>query len=67
MIIALTSIRDRLRNGSDVRCYFINQVATGDEGTIGAAVADDLKTIGAPESAIRFHDANMRIPVPRLL
>jgi tripeptide aminopeptidase len=37
---------------------------TGHEANIAAAVADALKTIGVPASAIRHDDANKRIPVP---
>ncbi len=37
---------------------------TGYEGNIAAAVTDALKAIGVPASAIRFDDANTRIPLP---
>ncbi|WP_183861910.1 MULTISPECIES: M20/M25/M40 family metallo-hydrolase [unclassified Rhizobium] len=37
---------------------------TGSERNIGLAVCDALKKIGVPESAIRFDDANKRIPLP---
>ncbi len=37
---------------------------TGQEAAIAAAVSDVLKKIGVPASAIRFDDANKRIPVP---
>jgi tripeptide aminopeptidase len=37
---------------------------TGHEANIAAAVTDALKTIGVPASAIRFDDANKRIPLP---
>ena len=37
---------------------------TGQEDNIAAAVCDALKKIGVPESAIRFDDANKRIPLP---
>ncbi|QRM54382.1 M20/M25/M40 family metallo-hydrolase [Sinorhizobium sp. BG8] len=37
---------------------------TGHEANIAAAVTDALKKIGVPESAIRFDDANKRIPLP---
>ncbi|MBB3233198.1 M20/M25/M40 family metallo-hydrolase [Phyllobacterium endophyticum] len=37
---------------------------TGQEANIAAAVCDALKKIGVPESAIRFDDANERIPLP---
>ncbi len=37
---------------------------TGHEKNIGLAVCDALKKIGVPESAIRFDDANKRIPLP---
>nr|CAD6405287.1 peptidase M20 [Rhizobium sp. Q54] len=37
---------------------------TGQEKNIANAVCDALKEIGVPESAIRFDDANQRIPLP---
>lgn len=37
---------------------------TGQEAKIGAAVSEALKKVGVPTSAIRFDDANKRIPVP---
>ncbi len=37
---------------------------TGHEANIAAAVSDALKAIGVPPSAIRFDDANTRIPLP---
>jgi tripeptide aminopeptidase len=37
---------------------------TGQEAKIAAVVSDDLKKVGVPASAIRFDDANKRIPVP---
>jgi len=37
---------------------------TGQEANIGAAVSDALQAIGVPKSAIRFDDANTRIPLP---
>jgi tripeptide aminopeptidase len=37
---------------------------TGQEANIAAAVSEALKKIGVPASAIRFDDANTRIPVP---
>ena len=37
---------------------------TGQEANIAAAVSDALKKIGVPASAIRFDDANTRIPLP---
>lgn len=37
---------------------------TGKEANIAAAVSDALKAIGVPASAIRFDDANKRIPLP---
>ncbi len=37
---------------------------TGKEKAIGEAVADALKQAGVPASAIRYDDANTRIPVP---
>ena len=37
---------------------------TGHEAKIAAAVSDELKKVGVPASAIRFDDANKRIPLP---
>ena len=37
---------------------------TGQEANIAAAVSDALKKAGVPASAIRFDDANKRIPLP---
>jgi tripeptide aminopeptidase len=37
---------------------------TGYEANIATAVSDALKKIGVPASAIRFDDANKRIPLP---
>ncbi len=37
---------------------------TGQEAAIAAAVTEELKKAGVPASAIRFDDANKRIPVP---
>ena len=37
---------------------------TGYEANIAAAVSDALKAVGVPASAIRFDDANKRIPLP---
>src|SRR5262245_26968333 len=37
---------------------------TGQEAAIAAAVVDELKAVGVPESAIRFDDAHTRIPLP---
>ncbi|AOF90998.1 M20/M25/M40 family metallo-hydrolase [Sinorhizobium sp. RAC02] len=37
---------------------------TGQEANIGAAVSDALQAIGVPKSAIRFDDADARIPLP---
>ena len=37
---------------------------TGQEAKIAAAVSDALKKVGVPASAIRFDDANKRIPLP---
>jgi tripeptide aminopeptidase len=37
---------------------------TGQEANIAAAVCEALKAVGVPESAIRFDDANSRIPLP---
>lgn len=37
---------------------------TGHEANIAATVSDALKAVGVPASAIRFDDANTRIPLP---
>lgn len=37
---------------------------TGEEANIGQAIIADLKASGVPASAIRFDDANLRIPLP---
>lgn len=37
---------------------------TGKEAAIAAAVSDELKKVGVPASAIRFDNANKRIPLP---
>ena len=37
---------------------------TGQEAAIADAVTDELKKVGVPASAIRFDDANKRIPLP---
>jgi tripeptide aminopeptidase len=37
---------------------------TGEEAAIAAAVSDELKKVGVPASAIRFDNANTRIPLP---
>ena len=37
---------------------------TGHEAAIAAAVSDALQRVGVPASAIRFDDANTRIPLP---
>ena len=37
---------------------------TGEEAAIAAAVSDELKKVSVPASAIRFDDANKRIPIP---
>ncbi|MCX7304015.1 MAG: M20/M25/M40 family metallo-hydrolase [Hyphomicrobiales bacterium] len=37
---------------------------TGHEANIAAAVSDALQKVGVPASAIRFDDANTRIPLP---
>ena len=37
---------------------------TGQEAKIAAAVSDELKKVGVPATAIRFDDAQKRIPLP---
>ena len=37
---------------------------TGQEAAIAAVVSDELNKVGVPASAIRFDDANKRIPLP---
>ena len=44
--------------------YLAVEGVTGHEAAIAAAIIDDLKSIGVPESAIRFDTANERIPLP---
>ncbi len=44
--------------------YLAIDGVTGHEAAIAAAIADDLKAIGVPASAIRHDDVNTRIPLP---
>lgn len=44
--------------------FLLIEGVTGQEANIAAAVCDALKKVGVPESAIRFDDANKRIPLP---
>ncbi|KAB0267677.1 M20/M25/M40 family metallo-hydrolase [Microvirga brassicacearum] len=44
--------------------YLAIEGVTGHEANIAAAVSADLQALGVPASAIRFDDANTRIPVP---
>ena len=44
--------------------YLAVEGVTGHEAAIAAAVIDDLKSLGVPASAIKFDDANQRIPLP---
>lgn len=44
--------------------YLEVEGVTGHEAAIAAAIIDDLKSLGVPESAIRFDTANERIPLP---
>lgn len=44
--------------------YLEVESVTGHEAAIAAAIIDDLKSLGVPESAIRFDSANERIPLP---
>lgn len=37
---------------------------TGEEAAIANLIADDLRALGVPADAIRFDDANTRIPLP---
>jgi len=46
-----------------MRCLSVEGV-TGQEAAIAAAVIEALKQVGVPPSAIRFDDANKRIPLP---
>ncbi len=46
-----------------MRFLSINGV-TGEEAAIAAAVVDELKKVGVPESAIRFDTVHERIPLP---
>lgn len=44
--------------------YLDIEGVTGEEKAIGQAVAADLMTAGVPRKAVRFDDANKRIPLP---
>ena len=44
--------------------YLSIEGITGQEGQIAAAIVADLIAIGVPDTAIRFDDANKRIPLP---
>jgi tripeptide aminopeptidase len=44
--------------------YLEVEGVTGHEAAIAAAIIDDLKSLGVPESAIRFDAANEQIPLP---
>lgn len=46
-----------------MRFLAVNGV-TGEEAAIAAAVADQLKQVGVPASAIRFDSAHKKIPLP---
>ena len=43
--------------------YLAVEGVTGHEAAIAAAIVDDLKGLGVPESAIRYDSANERIPL----
>lgn len=44
--------------------YLAVEGVTGHEAAIAAAIVDDLKALGVPDSAIRYDSANERIPLP---
>jgi tripeptide aminopeptidase len=44
--------------------YLAIDGVTGHEAAIAAAIVEDLKAIGVPDSAIRYDTAHERIPVP---
>ncbi|WP_152100178.1 M20/M25/M40 family metallo-hydrolase [Lacipirellula parvula] len=44
--------------------YLAVEGVTGREAAIAAVVIEDLKSLGVPAEAIRFDDANERIPLP---
>ncbi|WP_428305720.1 M20/M25/M40 family metallo-hydrolase [Lacipirellula sp.] len=44
--------------------YLAVEGVTGHEAAIASAIIDDLKSLGVPASAIKFDDANQRIPLP---
>jgi tripeptide aminopeptidase len=44
--------------------YLSVEGITGEEAAIAAAITEDLEAIGVPKAAIRFDDANARIPLP---
>jgi len=53
------------KSAEDLLMQFLSvEGVTGEEAAIAAAVSEALKKIGVPGSAIRFDDANKRIPVP---
>src|SRR5262245_18150079 len=44
--------------------FLLVEGVTGEEAAIAASVTDELKKVSVPASAIRFDDANERIPLP---
>jgi tripeptide aminopeptidase len=44
--------------------YLAVEGVTGHEAAIAAAIVDDLRALGVPDSAIRYDSANERIPLP---
>lgn len=65
MAMATSAIPLDAKSAEDRLMRFLSvEGVTGQEAKIAAAISDDLKQVGVPASAIRFDDANSRIPVP---
>lgn len=65
MAMATNAIPLDAKSAEDRLMRFLSvEGVTGQEAKIAAAISDDLKQAGVPASAIRFDDANSRIPVP---
>ncbi|MGD9803260.1 MAG: M20/M25/M40 family metallo-hydrolase [Hyphomicrobiaceae bacterium] len=63
--MAASSIPLDVKAAEDHLMRFLSiEGVTGQEAAIAAAVSNELKKVGVPASAIRFDDANKRIPVP---
>lgn len=65
MAMVMNAIPLDAKSAEDRLMRFLSvEGVTGQEAKIAAAISDDLKKVGVPASAIRFDDANKRIPVP---